>query len=97
MLFYSYNISFSMVYSLIVIKKRQFTIILFLSPRVQKLESWQRRPRKRQRAKEKTRAKPELQIKIFTATQQYRLCDTAAQGSASLPHNTSQSQHVNIM
>ena len=48
-------------------------------------------------SKRKTRAKAELQIKIFTATQQYRLCDTSAQGSASPPHNTSQSQHVNIM
>lgn len=97
MLLYSYSISFSMVYSLIVIKKRQFTIILFLSPHVQKLKSWQRRPSKRSEQKKKTRAKPELQIKIFTATQQYRLCDTSAQGSASPPHNTSQSQHVNIM
>ena len=51
MLLYRYVSSFSIVYSLIVIKKRQFTIILFLSPRVQKLESWQRRPSKLQRAK----------------------------------------------
>lgn len=99
MLLYCYVISFSIAYSLIVIKKRQFTIILFLSPRVQKLESWQRRPTNQQAAasKRKTRAKPELQIKIFTATQQYRLCDTSAQRSASPPPNTSQFQHVNIM
>ena len=64
MLLYSYNISFSIVYSLIVIKKRQFTIILFLSPRVQKLESWQRRPRKLQRAKEKPGRKPSCKSKF---------------------------------
>lgn len=64
MLLYCYVSSFSMVYSLIVIKKRQFTIILFLSPRVQKLESWQRRPSKLQREKEKPGRKPSCKSKF---------------------------------
>lgn len=64
MLLYCYVISFSISYSLIVIKKRQFTIILFLSPRVQKLESCQRRPSKLQRAKEKPGRKPSCKSKF---------------------------------
>lgn len=53
------------IYSLIVIKKRQFTIILFLSPRVQKLaEARQRRPSKLQRAKEKPGRKPSCKSKF---------------------------------
>ena len=65
MLLYRYVISFSSIYPIIVIKKRQFTIILFSSPRVQKLESWQRRPSKRQRAKEKTGRKPSCKSKFL--------------------------------
>lgn len=64
MLLYCYVISFSSIYPIIVIKKRQFTIILFLSPRVQKLKSCRRKLSNLQRASRKPGRKPSCKSKF---------------------------------